>query len=38
MQTKEMVPAGVEPATLSVWGIRDNHYTKEPNLKEEGNW
>ena len=25
-----MVPAGIEPATLSVWRTRDNHYTKEP--------
>ena len=25
-----LVPAGIEPATLSVWRTRDNHYTKEP--------
>ena len=25
-----VVPAGIEPATLSVWRTRDNHYTKEP--------
>ena len=24
-----MFPAGIEPATLSVWRTRDNHYTKE---------
>ena len=24
-----LFPAGIEPATLSVWRTRDNHYTKE---------
>ena len=24
-----MFPAGFEPATLRVWGARDNHYTTE---------
>ena len=24
-----MFPAGIEPATLRVWGARDNHYTTE---------
>ena len=28
-QNKDMFPAGIEPATLSVWRTRDNHYTKE---------
>ena len=27
---RHLVPAGIEPATLSVWRTRDNHYTKEP--------
>ena len=26
---KTMFPAGIEPATLRVWGARDNHYTTE---------
>ena len=29
-KTDCLVPAGIEPATLSVWRTRDNHYTKEP--------
>ena len=27
-----MFPAGFEPATLRVWGARDNHYTTETTL------
>lgn len=30
-------PAGIEPATLRVWGARDNHYTTETEMKEVGN-
>ena len=39
-----MFPAGIEPATLSVWRTRDNHYTKEPfyvytaNLDQNSYW
>ena len=29
-----MFPAGFEPATLRVWGARDNHYTTETKLSE----
>ena len=27
-----MFPAGIEPATLRVWGARDNHYTTETRI------
>ena len=27
-----LFPAGIEPATLRVWGARDNHYTTETKL------
>ena len=27
-----MFPAGIEPATLRVWGARDNHYTTETQI------
>ena len=27
-----MFPAGIEPATLRVWGARDNHYTTETRM------
>ena len=29
-----MFPAGLEPATLRVWGGRDNHYPTETALAE----
>ena len=32
-----LFPAGFEPATLRVWGARDNHYTTETRFKE-GVW
>ena len=28
-KTNILFPAGFEPATLRVWGARDNHYTTE---------
>ena len=31
---KNMFPAGFEPATLRVWGARDNHYTTETSMKK----
>ena len=32
MYIMEMFPAGIEPATLCLWGARDNHYTTETLL------
>ena len=29
---KYLFPAGFEPATLRVWGARDNHYTTETRM------